>query len=64
MTKRNLRVAIAGAGMVTRYHLKAWSRIPSEEVVAIYNRHLDKAISRAAEFDIPNTYSDIPCIDR
>lgn len=54
-----LRVAIAGAGMVTRYHLKAWSRIPSVKVVAIYNRHLEKAISRAKEFGIPKTYSDV-----
>jgi len=54
-----LRVAIAGAGMVTRYHLKAWSRIPGVEVVAIYNRHLDKALGRAAEFGIPKVYSDI-----
>jgi len=54
-----LRVAMAGAGMVTQYHLKAWSKIPSVEVVAIYNRHLDKAISRAEEFGIPRTYSDL-----
>jgi len=54
-----LRVAIAGAGMVTRYHLKAWSCIPSVEVVAIYNRHLDKAISRTKEFGIPKAYSDV-----
>ena len=45
--------------MVTRHHLIAWSRIPSVEVVAIYNRHLNKAISRAAEFGIPKMYSDV-----
>jgi predicted dehydrogenase len=45
--------------MVTQYHLKAWSKIPSVEVVAIYNRHLDKAMTRAAEFGIPKTYSDL-----
>jgi predicted dehydrogenase len=55
----SLRVAIAGAGMVTWYHLKAWSRIPGVEVVAIYNRHLDKALGRAEEFGIPKTYSDL-----
>jgi len=54
-----LRVAIAGSGMVTCYHLKAWSRIPGVEVVAIYNRHLDKALGRAAEFGIPKVYPDI-----
>lgn len=45
--------------MVTRHHLKAWARLPKVEVVAIYNRHLDKADLRAKEFGIPKTYSDI-----
>jgi predicted dehydrogenase len=58
-TEKKLRVAIAGAGMVTCYHLKAWSRLTSAEVVAIYNRHLDKAMNRAKEFSIPKVYSDV-----
>lgn len=57
--KEKLRVAIAGAGMVTRHHLIAWSRLPNLKVVAIYNRTLDKANVRANEFGIPNVYSDI-----
>jgi len=56
---KRLRIAIAGAGMVTRHHLKAWSRLPEVEVVAIYNRTLDKALSRAKEFGIPKAYSDV-----
>ena len=45
--------------MVTRHHLIAWSRLPNMEVVAIYNRTLDKANVRANEFGIPKVYSDI-----
>lgn len=45
--------------MVTYYHLKAWLCLPGVEVVAIYNRHLDKALSRAKEFGIPKTYSNL-----
>jgi predicted dehydrogenase len=57
--REKLRIAIAGAGMVTRHHLIAWSRLPNLKVVAIYNRTLDKANVRATEFGIPNVYSDI-----
>jgi len=45
--------------MVTRHHLIAWSRTSKVEVVAIYNRALDKANVRAQEFGIPKVYSDI-----
>jgi predicted dehydrogenase len=57
--REKLRIAIAGAGMVTRHHLIAWSRTSKVEVVAIYNRTLDKANVRAREFGIPTVYSDI-----
>jgi predicted dehydrogenase len=57
--KNKLRIAIAGAGMVTRHHLIAWSRPSRVEVVAIYNRTLDKANVRAREFGIPKVYSDM-----
>lgn len=57
--REKLRIAIAGAGMVTRHHLIGWSRDSLVEVVAIYNRTLDKANARAREFGIPRVYSDI-----
>ena len=57
--KKKLRIAVAGAGMVTHHHLIAWSRLAHLEVVAIYNRTLDKANARAREFGIPKVYSDI-----
>ena len=58
-TKTKLRVAVAGAGMVTVHHLRAWGRLPQVEVVAICARHLANARKRAAEFDIPAAYDNI-----
>jgi len=57
--KNKLRIAIAGAGMVTRHHLIAWSRLSDVEVVAIYNRNLEKALNRAKEFTILKAYSNL-----
>ena len=54
-----MRVAIAGAGMVTRHHLIAWSRLSEVEVSAIYNRNPEKALSRTREFNIPKAYSNL-----
>ena len=43
MTQDRIRVAIAGAGMVTRHHLIAWSRASRVDVAAIQNRTPAKA---------------------
>ncbi len=59
MTNAPLRVAVAGAGMVTRHHLIGWSRADGAEVVAICNRSLDKARDRAAEFGVPKVYGNL-----
>lgn len=57
--KTKIKVAIAGAGMVTRHHLRAWSKLPQVEVVAICARHMVNAETRAAEFNIPAAYDDV-----
>ena len=57
--KTQLKVAIAGAGMVTTYHLKAWGKLPQVRVVAICARHIQNAKLRAAEFDIPTAYDNV-----
>ena len=54
-----LKVALAGAGMVTRHHLIGWTQIPEVEVVAICNRSVDRARERAAEFGIPSVYGSL-----
>lgn len=58
MTSGRLKVAVAGAGMVTQHHLIGWARIPEVEVVAISNRDRAKAEARAAAFGIPTVYGD------
>ena len=58
-TKTKIRVAIAGAGMVTLHHLRAWAKLPQVEVVAICARHMANAETRAQEFNIPAAYDDV-----
>ena len=48
-----IRVAVAGAGMVTRHHLLAWQKLPQVEVVALCARRIANAQARAAEFGVP-----------
>lgn len=55
---RRLKIALAGAGMVTRHHLTGWSSIPEVEVVAICNRSVERARERAAEFGIPLVFGN------
>jgi predicted dehydrogenase len=59
MTHDRIRVAVAGAGMVTRHHLIAWSRASQVDVVAIQNRTPGKAHRLAAEFGIPKVYGGL-----
>jgi D-apiose dehydrogenase len=55
-----LRVALAGAGMISYYHLVAWSRLGNRaKVVAIADPDRAKAESRAQEFGIPVVYADV-----
>ncbi len=54
-----LRVGLVGAGMVSRHHLIAWSRLRGEaEVVAIADPSAASAGARAAEFGVARTYAD------
>lgn len=56
---RPLRVAMAGAGMVSGHHLLAWSRVCNTHVVAICDTHIGKARSRAEQFNIPRVYASV-----
>jgi predicted dehydrogenase len=54
-----LRVAVLGAGRWCRSaHLPGFTRSPLAEVVAICDLHRDLAESAAAEFHIPDVYTD------
>ena len=53
------KVALAGAGMISWYHLTAWRKLGKRiELVAVCDPDSDKAHSRAQEFDIPKVYTD------
>ena len=54
-----MRVALIGAGMVSRHHLIAWSKLkPGVEVVAIADPVAENAARRAAEFGVARTYAN------
>jgi predicted dehydrogenase len=60
MTKRSapIRVALAGAGMISHYHLIGWRNAGADrvKVVAVYDLDRNRAEARAREFEIPKVY--------
>ena len=57
MTDQPLKVAIAGAGMISRHHLIGWQKLaPGVQVVAICDPDEARARQRAGEFNIPRVY--------
>ena len=54
----NLRVAFAGAGLMSQFHLNGWSDVDGAEIVAICDPDTGKAEQRAREYGIPTVYSD------
>jgi predicted dehydrogenase len=60
-TRRTLpiKMAFAGAGMISWYHLVAWKKLAARvELVAICDLDADKAKHRADEFGIARVYTD------
>jgi predicted dehydrogenase len=54
-----IRIAVAGAGMISWYHLVAWRNLgPRARVVAICDPDLDRARRRAQEFGIAVVHED------
>jgi D-apiose dehydrogenase len=52
-----LRVAIAGAGMISWYHLTAWRKLDNRvQLLAVCDPDIEKARKRAAEFGIKQAY--------
>jgi D-apiose dehydrogenase len=57
--KRPLNVALAGAGMISWYHLTAWRKLGQKvRLVAVCDPDVGHARKRAAEFEIAATYRD------
>jgi D-apiose dehydrogenase len=52
-----LRVALAGAGYISQFHLAGWRAQPDIEVVAVCDTDLEKARGRAKEFGIARAYA-------
>src|SRR6266511_760098 len=54
-----LKVALAGAGMISGYHLVGWRNLGERvRVVAVCDPDAAKAAKRAKEFSIPHIYRD------
>jgi len=54
-----LKVALAGAGMISWFHLTAWRSVSDRvRVVAVCDPDLAKASARAKQFSIPGIYVD------
>ncbi len=56
MSLRVFRGALLGTGSVSYHHLVAWRRTPGVEVVALYNRTINKAWRRASQFGIEQAH--------
>lgn len=55
---KKLRIAFAGAGAISGFHLKGWAEQTDIEIVAICDPLLEKAQARAIEFGIGRVYTD------
>jgi predicted dehydrogenase len=59
MKPKPLRVALAGAGMISWYHLAGWRNLGGRvRVVAVCDPDAAQAAKRAEEFSIPSVYCD------
>jgi predicted dehydrogenase len=54
-----IRVACFGTGYFSRFQYRAWKRIAEVQLVALCNRNREKAEEFAAEFGIPEIYTDL-----
>ena len=58
--RARLRVGLAGAGMVSGFHLPAWCKLREEvEIVAIADPDIARANAKAAEFGISKTFPNL-----
>ncbi len=55
--RTGLKVALAGCGLISLYHLRAW-QAAGVDVVAVCDSEPQKAVQRAAEFGVERVYAD------
>ena len=56
--RQHLRVGLAGAGMISLYHLRGWAETNGAQVVAVCDTDRERATQRAAEFGIEQVFDD------
>jgi len=56
--RQPLRVGLAGAGMISLYHLRGWAETNGAQVVAVCDTDPERAAQRAAEFGIDQVFDD------
>jgi predicted dehydrogenase len=56
---RPLRVAVAGAGMISLHHFRAWQAATGVELAAVVDPDEGRGAVRQREFNVPNRYADL-----
>jgi predicted dehydrogenase len=65
MTQSNkLRVALAGCGRISVFHIAALSALPQVEIVAVCDLDKEAARARASEIGVEHYYSDMETMMR
>lgn len=57
--KSKLRFAVIGCGFWSQFQIAAWHELEGVELVAVYNRSVEKARDTALKFGVPHYYDDI-----
>ena len=58
MTDQRLRFAVFGTGFWSNFQIPAWYEVGGVDLVAAYNRTVDRARKIADKFSIPSVYGD------
>ena len=59
MTDKKIRVGIIGCGVIAKNHQQAFQAHPYAEVVGVVDVDIQRAQDFAAQWAIPNAYSDV-----
>ena len=58
-SERKLRIAMIGAGAISKFHLTAWRSLGSVELVAVCDVDPERARQRADEFSVPSAFGSL-----
>jgi len=54
-----LRFAVIGTGFWANYQVAAWKELEGVELVAVYNRTIERAEALAKKFDVSHIYNSV-----